>query len=138
MTQLFDDKGNRVMEPSALETRSWPEDFEHENGNYTCHCHTCGHSFVGHKRRVTCKLCASAKTDQQARAIKKLLEARDSLALIPEHLAGADAGNLSEATDHIDAALGRLGYQGEGIDTLIERACLEGEARRIIESGEQG
>jgi hypothetical protein len=36
----------------------WEEDFPHENGNYMCNCHKCGKQFFGHKRRVTCKVCA--------------------------------------------------------------------------------
>lgn len=38
--------------------RDWAEDFSHENGQYSCICTTCREQFVGHKRRVTCKLCA--------------------------------------------------------------------------------
>lgn len=37
--------------------RNWPEDAPHENGNYYCTCCHCGESFVGHKRRVVCKVC---------------------------------------------------------------------------------
>lgn len=37
--------------------RDWPEDFDHENGNYRCHCLICGEYFTGHKRRIRCKLC---------------------------------------------------------------------------------
>lgn len=37
---------------------SWPEDFSHENGKYIMHCLTCLHDFVGHKRRIQCKLCS--------------------------------------------------------------------------------
>jgi len=35
----------------------WTEDAKHENGNYGCRCAICGRSFIGHKRRVVCKLC---------------------------------------------------------------------------------
>jgi len=38
----------------------WPEDFAHENGNYDNKCCHCGRIFRGHKRRVTCKVCAAA------------------------------------------------------------------------------
>ena len=37
--------------------RSFPEDAEHENGQYWCKCCDCGLKFIGHKRRVQCKLC---------------------------------------------------------------------------------
>lgn len=35
----------------------WQEDQAHENGNYNCRCVRCGGLFVGHKRRVVCKVC---------------------------------------------------------------------------------
>jgi hypothetical protein len=38
---------------------NWPEDFEHENGNYANQCKECKMLFVGHKRRLVCKLCAA-------------------------------------------------------------------------------
>jgi len=38
--------------------RDWPEDSSHENGNYHNLCVVCGSSFIGHKRRVICKVCA--------------------------------------------------------------------------------
>lgn len=38
--------------------RNWTEDFSHENGEYVNRCTTCRETFVGHKRRVTCKVCA--------------------------------------------------------------------------------
>jgi len=37
--------------------KNWKEDYEHENGNYMCHCRLCKQSFLGHKRRVMCKEC---------------------------------------------------------------------------------
>lgn len=40
------------------ELRSWPEDYSHENGNYNCICCYCGKDFIGHKRRVACKVCS--------------------------------------------------------------------------------
>jgi hypothetical protein len=43
----------------------WPEDFPGENGQYECICVKCGRHFVGHKRRVVCKVCFS-KSDFDA------------------------------------------------------------------------
>jgi hypothetical protein len=37
--------------------RDWPEDFAHENGQYSCGCVYCGSHFIGHKRRVVCRRC---------------------------------------------------------------------------------
>jgi len=39
-------------------TRNWDCDFRLENGNYANHCVTCGHPFMGHKRRTICRKCA--------------------------------------------------------------------------------
>lgn len=39
--------------------RDWTEDAPHENGNYSCLCVTCKQTFIGHKRRVQCRVCAS-------------------------------------------------------------------------------
>ena len=36
----------------------WPDDFHLENGKYTCRCLDCGRFFVGHKRRLQCRVCA--------------------------------------------------------------------------------
>lgn len=51
----------------ALECeRNWTEDFGHENGQYLNGCTTCGLSFVGHKRRFTCKTCAASPEREAA------------------------------------------------------------------------
>lgn len=49
----------------------WEDDFSHENGNYECHCCICGRTFIGHKRRVTCKAC-----DNRYLKDKLILDAR--------------------------------------------------------------
>lgn len=36
---------------------NWSDDFTH--GNYECSCAQCGSRFIGHKRRVICKLCVT-------------------------------------------------------------------------------
>lgn len=36
---------------------NWPTDAYHENGNYQCKCGICKTMFIGHKRRVVCKVC---------------------------------------------------------------------------------
>jgi hypothetical protein len=38
--------------------KDWTEDFDKENGNYQCKCLDCGELFIGHKRRIQCKVCA--------------------------------------------------------------------------------
>lgn len=39
--------------------RDWTEDAPHENGNYQNLCCGCHQTFIGHKRRVVCKVCAT-------------------------------------------------------------------------------
>jgi hypothetical protein len=41
--------------------RNWKEDFHLENGNYMNKCMCCSEIFLGHKRRVVCRLCAIEK-----------------------------------------------------------------------------
>ncbi len=38
--------------------RNWELDFPHENGNYYNMCINCKQGFIGHKRRVICKICS--------------------------------------------------------------------------------
>lgn len=57
-------------------SRDWPEDAEHENGNYSCRCYSCGNEFIGHKRRVVCRACAIPSrglTVEESRAYEELL-----------------------------------------------------------------
>ena len=39
--------------------KDWPEDWQHENGKYYNGCVICNDTFIGHKRRVICKQCAT-------------------------------------------------------------------------------
>lgn len=60
----------------------WPEDFSHENGQYQCMCCHCGNMFIGHKRRVTCKACASQPHptgDTQQEAVAWMYDYEDHL-----------------------------------------------------------
>lgn len=41
----------------------WPEDFEHENGNYQSRCVACKELFMGHKRRAVCRVCYRASLE---------------------------------------------------------------------------
>ncbi len=41
-----------------MSERDWKEDSSHENGNYQCRCCICGEMFIGHKRRVECRVCS--------------------------------------------------------------------------------
>jgi len=47
----------RIQFRSDNKDGDWVEDFTHENGNYQNLCTKCGNEFMGHKRRVICKVC---------------------------------------------------------------------------------
>ena len=51
-------EGWKLLKDSTHDERSYPEDAEHENGNYYCTCINCGRQFNGYKRRAICKVCA--------------------------------------------------------------------------------
>lgn len=38
-------------------SKSFQEDYPHENGNYVNTCFKCKSDFMGHKRRIACKDC---------------------------------------------------------------------------------
>ena len=44
--------------------KCFPEDYSHENGKYLNMCSECKDVFIGHKRRVTCKLCLCRNKEQ--------------------------------------------------------------------------
>jgi len=91
--------------------QDFPEDFSHENGNYQCRCYRCGHYFVGHKRRVACKLCVT---------IGALTYERD--ALIAECARkDAEIAALRDALTHEDIKLVWVtqGHEEFGIECTI-------------------
>lgn len=62
--------------PPHSSKHSWPEDFEHENGNYNCVCGTCDAYFIGHKRRVQCKACFLSAVVAERDQLKALSDDR--------------------------------------------------------------
>ncbi len=64
---------SRGADTSAVEhpdtpSRGWPEDASHENGRYQNRCIFCKLIFIGHKRRVVCKLCDAARSAGEPKA----------------------------------------------------------------------
>jgi hypothetical protein len=49
--------GFKLLKDTTHEERSWPEDAANENGAYNCTCCVCLRTFIGHKRRVICRVC---------------------------------------------------------------------------------
>jgi len=63
----------RWLRDTTQEERSWPEDAAHENGSYFNTCRTgCGRVFIGHKRRVTCKVCDTERAPDLAAEVERL------------------------------------------------------------------
>lgn len=50
--------------PAFDDPRNWVEDYPHDNGQYMNRCLSCRRIFIGYKRRITCKLCASTQPKQ--------------------------------------------------------------------------
>ncbi len=53
--------GSAPFGPATCLVRDWREDADHENGKYWNECENCRRMFIGHKRRIWCKVCATAK-----------------------------------------------------------------------------
>ena len=68
----------------------WPEDSEHENGNYFNKCVSCSADFIGHQRRHVCRKC-----HMEAKAIYK--------AMTPEEQAAWDAKRAAEIREYFMA-----------------------------------
>ena len=51
---------NNTKTPAFDSPKNWKQDYDKENGNYSCKCRDCNEYFYGHKRRVVCKECAKA------------------------------------------------------------------------------
>jgi hypothetical protein len=57
---------DRMRQLGKFKMKDWPEDFSHENGNYSNLCSRCGAVFQGYKRRVTCRECVVPGVIQNA------------------------------------------------------------------------
>lgn len=62
----------KFYQQSPIQGVDWPEDFDHENGNYMCECCVCHDNFYGHKRRVICKKCATKPEEQRDNSTNNL------------------------------------------------------------------
>jgi len=60
-------EGWRLIKLATTEERSWPEDYAHDNGHYFNTCYRCQRQFMGHKRRVACKVCSETLAASAAR-----------------------------------------------------------------------
>jgi hypothetical protein len=78
-------KGQALRQRDALlnpqHAANWQEDYSHENGQYENRCCHCTRHFIGHKRRVVCKICSPPMTQEDFNAITK-----ECGALLAQHL----------------------------------------------------
>jgi len=86
--------------------KDWTEDFEHENGMYQNRCRTCNELFIGHKRRMTCKECASKQVSVEP-VVKPACDEQILQAKIDENeywlkFLNADASNIIHTTSLIN------------------------------------
>ena len=56
-------EGYKLLKNSTFNDRSWIGDRGHENGCYINECADCGRTFLGHKRRVVCKVCSTSAAE---------------------------------------------------------------------------
>ena len=49
----------KILKDTTQEERSWPGDFQQENGNYHNTCCSCGRMFIGNKHRLQCRVCSA-------------------------------------------------------------------------------
>lgn len=140
-------------------SRDWAEDFDHENGCYSCLCSICKQEFAGHKRRVVCKECSqqtpaqpavhpdNAAVDRFAAAMKdKLAKAREKgrsgwndpaqcsveflAKLLVEHLSKGNAGTFEDVANFAMM----LHQRGADPQVLADAAAHDqGEAQRLRE-----
>ena len=99
----------------ADQPQDFPEDAAGENGNYWNECIECGRMFIGHKRRIVCKLCARpAPTDEKAlrEAAGAFLKDMETLVSSPELLREAlrlaELGQPLTLTDQLSTRLRAL------------------------------
>ena len=77
MKQITEVQALALLDPKP-QPGDWAEDAAHENGKYQNRCFSCGNMFVGHKRRVQCKVCHD-KPQQPADVIHELRVKIDAL-----------------------------------------------------------
>ena len=81
---------SEILEPNP--EGDWPEDWQYENGQYTCKCCNCKDWFQGHKRRVTCKKCFILSQQSEIDRLKEeLAEYKDRFT--PDYVSPPGAGS---------------------------------------------
>lgn len=91
--------------PEFDSPKNWTEDYDKENGNYTCACSICKELFYGYKRRVVCRECSDKfeppQTPDKVEEIKNiLLTLKTNYADADEPILGIDEAAQAIATLH--------------------------------------
>lgn len=117
--------------------KDWIEDFDHENGNYTCQCLSCASYFTGHKRRVTCKECAMTRMSGEN---TRLTLALQSLATTAGASMLARLAELEEKTlsvEYRSTSDGRKVGEYQQPDYVVHDIYPDGTAVILIRKGQQ-
>jgi hypothetical protein len=124
--------------------RDWTEDFSHENGRYLNRCTICGAEFQGHKRRVTCRLCATpapaveSERVEDAEWLAGWLEDRIDLDRYAAKIRGQDPDAVERYLRQSAAALRSEAKWRERVgDVGAENDALRAENATLRERAEQ-
>jgi hypothetical protein len=133
------DKEQQQQIPDMNDERNWVEDYDHENGRYLNPCQTCGKNFMGHKRRITCKMCNApaptpAGTEAEGEDVPLKLPVyyspdEDAMIYDADHHPVADLDSLSDGLGDDDSHAGIIEYHeyrnrvGEYIANCINLAA---------------
>jgi len=110
---------------SSNPARDWPEDAEHENGQYFCACSVCKETFIGYKRRRLCKLCSAKEApimqtcNMDERTNEEKL--RDRIASLEAELKDREA-DLEEAQLKLDHAAEYIALCDKEIKRLKQKS----------------
>lgn len=103
-----------LVEAARAVIHDWPEDFEHENGNYQRTC-DCGATFMGHKRRMTCRKCAMKthaelyqRASQAEAALAKANAEKEAMRAAIENCVAYANGRETEWGNRAEAAFAYL------------------------------
>lgn len=90
----FEGYAGSVISKQVSVEKDWTEDFEHENGMYQNRCRTCNGLFIGYKRRLTCKECATKQVSVEPEVSAENSEDERFLRIFDKLLGDCTKGKL--------------------------------------------
>lgn len=72
-------QGVTALNADRMQEIGWPEDWPGDNGEYLGKCRSCGESFLGHKRRLTCKPCSTKEPQMTEFLTDEMIQAGESV-----------------------------------------------------------